>query len=390
MTAATIPMGDRRWLWRDILAPLVITRVVLLWIGWLAQFIPPSSTYPLQDAVARGWQFTSYRLLDMWGRWDTGWYIGLVREGYVVRGELTTVQSNLPFFPGYPLLVRLALWLFPATWRSDGVMLAAGVLVSNVLLVAGLILLHRWVMAVTGDAGAAQRTVWYLLLFPTGFIFSCAYTEATFLFFVAAAFFAATRRAWGWVGVAALGVGLTRPLGVLIVPALLWLYLDSIQWRWRAIRANVLWIVAAPLGMLAHLAYLYTLTGDFLAPLTVQAAFFRKATWPWITVFVPVDYSPLTGFIEQFVIVLFVVVAVIACWRLPSAAYGLFALGQIVPSLFTGLLSSQLRYNMAAITPFVLLALWGRHPVLDRLIQVLFFALQVLLMAAWSRFYWVA
>ena len=377
------------WIWTDVLAPLLITRIVLLGVNRLTQFIPPSPAYPLPDVVARGWQFTPYWWLDMWGRWDSGWYITMIRDGYVVRGDIAAVQSNLAFFPAYPLLVRAALWLFPPTWRSDGVLLAAAVLVSNVLLVGALILLHRWVMAVTDDVGAARRTIWYLLLFPTGFILSCAYTEATFLFFVVAVFWAATQRAWGLAGLAAVGVALTRPLGVLITPVLLWLYMDSIQWRWRMIRANVLWTLAAPVGTLAYFAYLYTLTGDFLAPLTVHAAFSHSASWPWATLFAPEHYSQLTGVAEQLIIILFLVAAVVACWRLPSAAYGLFALSQIVPTLFAGKLVSQLRYNMVALVPFVLLALWGRNRVLDRTIQIIFFALQVLLMAAWSRFYWV-
>ncbi len=389
MTAGLTTLGERRWLWRDVLAPLAITRLVLLCVGWLAQFIPPSLTYPLPDAVARGWQFSPHRLLDIWGRWDSGWYLDLVRHGYTVSGDLTAVQSTVAYFPSYPWLVRLLVWPLPTAWRTDGALLAAGVLVSNALLVAALILLYHWALAVTQDTGAAQRTVWYLLLFPTGFILSCVYTEATFLFFVTAAFYAATQRAWGWAGVAALGVGLTRPLGMLLVPALLWLYLDSIQWRWRSIRANVLWIVAAPLGILAHFTYLYFLTGDFLAALTNQASFAKQAAWPWTTLFAPINYNLLTGPVEQTTTILFLVAAVVACWRLPSMAYGLFALSQILPSLFTATLASQVRYNMLAVVPFVLLALWGRHPVLDRLIQFAFFALQVLFMAAWSQFYWV-
>ena len=325
----------------------------------------------------------------MWGRWDAMWYLNLAREGYVVRGDISQVQSNLAFFPLYPYLIRLVLWPIPDRLTTPGVELAAAVLVSNVMLVGGLILLHRWVWALTDNRETAQRTVLYLLLFPTGFILSCAYTEATFLFFVATAFYAATRRSWGWAGVAALGAGLTRPLGIFLVPALLWLYLDSVQWRRRAIHANVLWIVAAPLGLLAHFSYLYILTGDFFAALTNQGAWDKQAAWPWTTLVAPINYNLLSGPTEQITTLLFLTAAVVACWRLPSAAYGLFALSQILPSLLTATLSSQVRYNMLAVVPFVLLAQWGRYRQVDQLIQIVFFALQVLFMVAWSQFYWV-
>jgi hypothetical protein len=42
-----------------------------------------------------------------------------------------------------------------------------------------------------------------------------------------------------------------------------------------------------------------------------------------------------------------------------------------------------------AVQPLRLLDMWGRHLLLDRLIQVLFWALQVLFWVAWVRFYWV-
>ncbi len=389
MTAVPLTPPNRRWLWTDVLAPLIITRLALLMVGWLARYFPVWPLFPQTEALARGWLFSPHRILDMWGRWDAGWYINLARNWYVAPGDLTQVQSNLPFFPLYPFLIRLVLWLIPAHLTTPGVELAAAVLVSNIMLVGGLILLHRWVSALTNDQETARRTVLYLLLFPTGFILSTAYSEATFLFITVAAFYAAHRRAWAVAGLVALLAGLARPTGIFIVPALVWLYLDDIHWRFGDIRPNIGWLLAAPLGVIAHLTYLYMLTGDFLAPMYAQQAFFRGFAWPWTTILTPINHNPLSGPPEQVGTVLFLVLAVVAMFRLPSAVYGLHALAIMIPSLFTGTLTSQLRYNMMALAVLILLARWGRHRNVDWLIQIVFFALQVMFMVAWSRFYWV-
>jgi Gpi18-like mannosyltransferase len=389
MTANQFAWRAHTWLWTDVLAPLLITRLALLMAGWLARYFPVWPLFPQTEALARGWLFSPHRLLDMWGRWDAGWYINLAREWYVVRGDLTQVQSNLPFFPLYPFLIRLVLWLIPDRLTTPGLELAAALLVSNVMLVGGLILLHRWVAALTDDPETARRTVLYLLLFPTGFILSTAYTEATFLFGTVAAFYAAQRRAWAVAGAAAFLVGLTRPTGVAIVPALIWLYMDSVQWQFGAIRRSIGWLLAASMGALGHFVYMYWLTGDLLAPMHAQQAFFRGFAWPWTTILTPINNNPLSGPPEQAGTILFLILAVVAIFRLPSAAYGLHALAIMVPPLFTGTLTSQLRYNMMALAVLILLARWGRRADLDRLIQTVFLTLQVMFMIAWARFYWV-
>ena len=94
--------------------------------------------------------------------------------------------------------------------------------------------------------------------------------------------------------------------------------------------------------------------------------------------------------LEQFGVVLFLAVAVIACWRLPSAAYGLWVMALILPPLFTGTMTSFLRYLVVMVPIFVVMAHWGARPAIDRILQTVMLALQVVLMVAWSQFYWVA
>ena len=119
------------------------------------------------------------------------------------------------------------------------------------------------------------------------------------------------------------------------------------------------------------------------------ASYFRGFAWPWTTLLTPTQFNQLSGPPEQVGTVLFLIVAIVALFRLPSPAYGLFALAIMAPALFTGTLTSVLRYNMMALAVLIMLGRWGRYRHVDRLIQISFFALQVLFVAAWSQFYWV-
>jgi hypothetical protein len=394
MTASESPANLLRrfaghWAWLDVLLPLIAIRLALLATGWLARYFPTNADYP-DAAVARGWQFSPYRLLDIWGRWDSGWYANIALHGYRVQGNVAEVQSNVAFFPVYPYLVAGLLWLVPDRLQSGGVVLLAGLVVANGFLVAALLLLHRLVMTLYADRPLAQRTVLYLLLFPTGFFLSAFYSEAAFLFFAVAVFYAASQRAWSWGALAAAVLGATRPLGVLIGLPLFWLYLDAAGWRLRAIRWDVLWLLLVPAGFLAHLWHIYAISGNWLAPIYAQQAFFRGATTPWTTLLDPVNPNIFLIQLEQVLTLVFLAGSIIACFRLPSAAYGLYGLMLVVPPLFTGTLTSNIRFYVTVFPVFILLALAGRSPLLDRPLQTLFFAVQIVLMVAWSQFYWVA
>ncbi|HYN89085.1 MAG TPA: hypothetical protein VER55_11165, partial [Ardenticatenaceae bacterium] len=98
---------ERAWIWTNVVAPFAITRLALLLAGWFSQYFPASLNYPPEEVARRGWQFSPHRLLDIWGRWDTAWYLSIVSDGYSIRGDVETTLSNIAFFPFYPYLVKL-------------------------------------------------------------------------------------------------------------------------------------------------------------------------------------------------------------------------------------------------------------------------------------------
>jgi hypothetical protein len=87
------------------------TRLLLFFVAWFAQIFVANGRYPLAHAAARGWQFTSRGWLDIWGRWDAGWYMQIALNGYTPSPGYETVQGSIAFFPLFPMSVRGVLWV---------------------------------------------------------------------------------------------------------------------------------------------------------------------------------------------------------------------------------------------------------------------------------------
>jgi len=112
--------------------------------------------------------------LDVWARWDSGWFLRIAQDGYAT-------ESSAAFFPLYPTLAgglgRVLL----------GHYVLAGVVVSLAAAFGAFVLLHRLAEDRLGAEGA-RRTVLYLALFPTALFLQAVYSESLFLVLALAAF----------------------------------------------------------------------------------------------------------------------------------------------------------------------------------------------------------
>lgn len=374
-----------RWFWRDVLCPFALSRAALLLVGWFSRYFHAWHRAS-PEAAARGWQIHPQRVLDMWARWDSGWYLTIARDGYAA-GPLVG-QSPLAFYPAYPALVGGLGRLLPDAWRGPGALLAVAVLASNVFAVAALALLYRHARDL-GDEAAARRAVTYLLAFPTGFFLSCAYTESLFLFLAVAAFHAASRSRWPLAGAAAALAALTRPTGVLLFPALALMALEAPRREPRRLARGAPWLLLCPAAFAAYGVYCWRMTGDATAILGVQTAWGKSLVPPWSTFFHPrlndVYVTPVDGALAGLAVLL----GVLMLWKLPSRSYAVFTLLCVASFAFSGMLTSAGRYVLVAFPMFLLLARAGRSGAFDRAYLTLGATMQALLMAGWVRMYWV-
>lgn len=383
------PARGRGWVWSEVVAPALITRAVLLLVGWFSQYLPHNVDYPLRVVAARGWSITSWRLLDIWARWDSGWYMSIVRHGYSLQGRIAGTQSNFAFFPLYPYAVKGIALLLPRAARTDVAFLAIGILVSNICLVGGLILVRTLVAAAEADRTTARRTVLLMLLFPTSFFFSCFFTEGLFLLISAAALLAAHARRWWAAGLLGGLLAVTRPNGVLIAAPLAVAYLAACDWRPRRIRADVAWLLLVPGGLVAYMAALLPITGDLLAPMRIQSAWGKISSSPWETLFEPRYPFPVTTAVERVVILGLLLVAVRAFWLLRDRTLAVYSAVFLAAPLFTGVLNSQARYAAPLFPLFVAMARLTERRGTGILVAGVLGSLLVVAFAAWCQFFWI-
>jgi hypothetical protein len=371
---------------RAVILPFLASRLMLLLVVWFSRRFPADPRYPVAGAAERGWGIIQKRI-DVWARWDAGWYLDIAERGYW-KVPQQGVESPAAFFPAYPKLLGALHAILPAAWQGKTALIVIGIVLSNAFFLAALILLYRLARREIGE-GAAARSVLYLLAFPASFIFSCVYPESLFLFLCLGAFLFARRGLWWLAGLAGMVAAATRPTGVVLAPALFAMYGYQREWRLGRVRKDVLAQLLTPIGFGLVLWHGFLASGDWLAPLKAQGTWGRQLSWPWQTLIWPASPHPYMGPIDLAMLLGAVVLGLVALRRLPSAGYGIFTLLSTVPILLGGTLMSASRLVAPLFPGFMTLATWVRAERTGMVVICAFAVLQALLMAAWSRFYWV-
>lgn len=225
-------------------------------------------------------------LLDLWSRWDAGWYLEIAHDGY------GSDEASGAFFPLYPLLSRTlgtAGNVLPAT--KEAVFVGA-LAVSLAALGAGLYFVYRLTALELGEE-VATLCIGLLAFFPMAVFFGVIYSESLFLALSAGAIWFARIDRWDLAGIFGAGAAATRSAGVLVVVPLALLYLLGPRGRgddarpylgapWGSrnrrshqagaglpagrrtypLRLDALWIALVPAALAAFAAYLALDVGD--------------------------------------------------------------------------------------------------------------------------------
>lgn len=379
----------------------LITRLGIAGIAYFATPILADSAVPPYHARPDN------TLLDVFAsRWDTGFYTGIVDQGYRIQGMQF---PSVAFFPLLPVLMRLMRLL-------TGDTLLAGLWVANLALLAAVMLLHV-LTAQEEDHSTADRAVWYLLIFPASFFGSAIYSESLFLLFAIASLYLARKNHWWAAGVVSILGAMTRFVGILIAPMLVVEWLQQRAQRQKVLDAgdepqsaanrkrpdweDLIAASLAPIGTLAYIGYLARNFGDGLAFLHASAAWGRSpaellTTLAGLLVRPPQGWLqalangalPLDNWLDLFFVLFFISLGVILLVQ-KRWSEGIFVvLGSVVP-LSSGLLMSQRRYVWVLFPAFILLARWGKDPWVDRIIFVVSLLLLGLFTAMFANWYWV-
>lgn len=363
------------------LAVFLGTRLALLVLAFIAETAIPGRDGPgfYHPVPGNLW-------LDVWARWDSGFYLEIADQGYSLTiGE----PSSVAFFPLYPLLINLVKLLVGNT-------VLAGALISHACFLGALVLLYRLTELEFGDRLTAERTVFYLASFPTALFFGAIYTESTFLLLSLAALYLARRRIWTWAGVFGMLAAATRIVGVTLLLPLLMMWLHAQGWTlrrsftseaWRQLGrglrrdwAGLAWLMLVPVGIGSYMVFLSQIFGDPIAFWTVQGTFGRQGLDPFAAI--ARDLGPLlkqnflTGPVYWNVILdlsafVFAMVASISVGLRLGSAYALYVLVSIAIPIASGT-GSLIRYVVVLFPLFMMLGAWGRRPSFDTVLRAIF------------------
>lgn len=367
------------------------TTRALGWSGWLAERRPifiwwagaralVLGTALVVHVVGRPYGYYSHTVLakplGVLAVWDGIWYRRVAVNGYLfVPGH----QSDTAFFPLYPVLLRVV--------HVTGLPLdAAGLLLSNLLLLAALLVLYELGLALL-PAAEARRAAIFAAVFPTSYVFSMIYPESLVLGCMALAIVLAVRGRWLGCSFVAAAATLARPEGALLVLPLAAIAID----RWRTLAPDkrgqaVAAVLAAPAALISFLLYLGWAVHDPLAWNETQQTWGRSfnATGFILSIrrFVTDLGRNYWGLRDALFCVAFLVLLALAArakiaWPGQRWAWIAFGLGIVLLPLASGSMESDARFGLLALPIYWGLAVVARRRWLERSLLVLSAALLV-------------
>ena len=357
------------------LGVFVLTRLAVFLVAACAYRLSPAPVSPPIEL------YLGKSALGAWIRWDAGWYLNVAERGYWFD---TVGQSNVAFFPLFPLLIR-------TVGRAIGNPMVAGLLIANLAAVGAAIALWTWVRDEAGEVTAGRAVLW-LAVFPFSFFLQTIYAESLFFLLVTLALIAGRRGHWPAAGLLGGLAAATRPMGVLLFPAFAWTLVREWHRGTRTVRlGDALGLLLVPAGLGLYMAFLWAAFGDPLAFWYAHATgwnvrfhwdlagYWRETSWlltrgPRIR-----TYTQLMDTLRVVLPVCFIALTVGAFRRLGATA-GIYTAGTVaVAILFAP--ESVGRELRAAVTAFAVMGFSSRGIMDEGLRLASFAALLVLLIA---------
>jgi hypothetical protein len=233
------------------------------------------------------WDQVPWRVLDVWGRWDTMFYWHIARFGY--PGPNGGWVYHAAYFPLFPSLMRG----FSEVTGLEPYL--SGVLLAQVMLVGAVVYLDK-LLRLDETPEFAERVVLVLMCYPGAHFLSCVYPESTALFLgVFAVWNARTGRPMV-AGLACMVSAITRSSGGVVCFAVLFELLRQRDGRLK-FTPQVLWLALPGLSVAFLLGLHESLYGDPLYFMHVQAGWGRHAAFflePLLRFDDSLDYHLLT------------------------------------------------------------------------------------------------
>lgn len=355
-----ITVGARSPVWQAVLAFLGVAAILYFVMAVVSPHVPTPPMTPLTPP------YSGPSWLRGWAQWDSGWYYRIASEGYTFAGRR---QSSVAFFPLYPLVVR-AVSVVVSNVYVGGILVtfAAGAAASGMLL--------AWLRARMSPA-AAWTALAAIFLYPYAFfLYGVVYADALFLTTVVAAFLLLEADHPVAAGLAGALATAARPIGIVIVAALV---VRALERRgalrppggplldWRRMRRLDAGVLLSVLGLVAWCLYLWHRFDDPFAFATAEAGWQQSAgprTWFKVRFFY--DMAHIWNlrwwgvfYVAHSVLTVAALCLVPAVFRRFGLGYGVYVALLIgLSALSTGNFFGMARYLLAAFPCFAVVGQW--------------------------------
>jgi hypothetical protein len=402
-----------------------LIQVVLIWLGWFIvlysfQWMVTSRLDLVRPDTSVFWSGPEtmadsndgkiYLLEPSFNRqvaWDSEYYVGIAVGGYddpaagtvINPANGSTLIKNYSFFPLYPYIMHVvALPLLIFGINAIATASLAGIIVALLGTLAGMVAL--WELAHEHlDEEGAFRSIFYLLIFPTGFFLAQVYTEGLFIGFAFWSLLLIKRKQLLWAAILAVLAAWTRAHGVLLAIPIGISFLSQFDWN-KPLTDQLVWkkllgivYILMPLG--AYAVWRFSAFGRGWE-LLQQALFSRgllsvtASINDWIFNF---EYALAhhEGLVYIGVEALAVLLATIAAlWLLRrDPMLALFSLGIVAMSVFSGVAQSMARYMLVSPANYIFLAELGKRRAFDRVWTIASILIMGLAAMLFSFDFWV-
>ncbi len=324
----------------------IASRVIIYIFALIAFGILTNRITPISDIF-----------LEQWWRWDSVHYVNIANHGYVNFGD---ERFNIAFLPLYPFLIFLVslIGFHP---------LISGILISNIAALIAVIYFYKLVKLDFADI-VAEKTVFFLLIFPTAYFLSAAYTEALFLAFIIAGFYYARKDKWILAGFLGMLAALTRNAGIIIFIALLFEYLWQKNFDLKKIKPDILALILIPTGSVIYLLINQAIYGDYWHFLDVlREHWYKYPAFPWKGYETAANSAlwrlPSDRIMIGFIEIAFAFLGLIAslfAFRI-RISYGIYAFSSWLLITSTSFWLSIPRYTLTIFPVFIVFALWSKN-----------------------------
>lgn len=381
----------------------------LVWRLWLfvplliaTLFVPfrSQSEFTSIRQHIRDQQVVSSDIVYPWANFDGVHYLAIASRGYVDEGRF------MPLFPLVIFSVAKIFSPFESLEPFGTEVFWAGVVVHFIATLGALAVVYR-LLRLDYSISMSQSALFWLLVFPTAFIYGCIYSEGLFLLLSSSALLFARKQKWFFAALMCMLLAVTRLAGLLVLlPVLYEFYMQEVQGKnySKKIVLPLMWFALSPVLLIGYAYFNFVTWGDPLYFVHAHGALgnSREVTsfvFPLVTVYryIKIVTTVSPALLEywvaviEFLSVFFAVFAGVGMiLQKQRFTYVVYAIALLILPLFSGTFSGFPRYLLPVFPLFLSQSLWLHDkPKVSFFISVVSLVLQGIFVALFVRGYYL-